>query len=149
MKNKEADLYHARKVAQAFKTDHHEYIMSYTELMDEIENVIAAFDQPFSGTISTYFLTKLIAEHVKVALSGDAADELFGSYLSHRVAQPMYHFKRLYEKVRGGTLTEEERDLFKPCDINFLEDLYKKSGGTTLDGDTNWRYSVMRKRSRF
>jgi asparagine synthase (glutamine-hydrolysing) len=138
LKNKEADLYHARKVAQAFKTDHHEYIMSYKELMDEIENAIAAFDQPFSGTISTYFLTKLIAEHVKVALSGDAADELFGSYLSHRVAQPMYHFKRLYEKVRGGTLTEEERDLFKPCDINFLEDLYKKSGGD----DVRWRYQL-------
>jgi asparagine synthase (glutamine-hydrolysing) len=136
LKNKEADLYYARKVAQAYRTDHHEYIMSYKELLDEIENVIAAFDQPFSGTISTYFLTKLISEHVKVALSGDAADELFGSYLSHRVAQPMHHFKRLYGKVKGRTLSEEEKNLFKPCDIDFLSDLYEKSDGD----DTRWRY---------
>jgi asparagine synthase (glutamine-hydrolysing) len=138
LKNKEADLYYARKVAKAYRTDHHEYIMSYKELMDEIEKVIVAFDQPFSGTISTYFLTKLITKHVKVALSGDAADELFGSYLSHRVAQPMHHFKRLYRKGRDGTLTEKERDLFKPCDIDFLAGLYEKSGGD----DARWRYQL-------
>ena len=138
LRNKEADLYYARRVAKAYKTDHHEYIMPYKELLDEIENVIAAFDQPFSGSISTYFLTKLITKHVKVALSGDAADELFGSYLSHRLAQPMHHFKRLSRKIQGGTLTEEERDLLKPCDIDFLTDLYKKSGGD----DVKWRYQL-------
>jgi len=138
LKNKEADLFFARKVAQAYNTDHYEYVMSHKELTDEIENVIGAFDQPFSGTISTYFLTKLITKHVKVAISGDAADELFGSYLSHRVAQPMHHFKFLYGKVKDGTLTEEEKDLLKPCDIDFLTDLYKKSGGD----DVKWRYQL-------
>jgi asparagine synthase (glutamine-hydrolysing) len=138
LENKEADLYYARKVSKVFKTEHHEYIMSYKELMDEIENVIIAFDQPFSGTISTYFLTKLIAKHVKVALSGDAADELFGSYLSHRAAQPMYHFKRLYQKVKDGTLTDEEEELFRPCDIRFLEDLFLKSEGD----EAKWRYHL-------
>lgn len=136
LENKEADLYYARKVSKAFETEHHEYIMSYMELTDEIENVILAFDQPFSGTISTYFLTKLIAKHVKVALSGDAADELFGSYLTHRVAQPIYHFKRLLPKVKAGSLTEEERSLLKPCDDRFLDDLFHKSGGDEI----KWRY---------
>ncbi len=138
LRNKEADLYYARRVAKAYKTDHHEYIMPYKELLDEIGKVIVAFDQPFSGTISTYFLTKLITKHVKVALSGDAADELFGSYLSHRLAQPMHHFKRLSRKIQRGTLTEEERDLLKPCDIDFLTDLDKKSGGD----DVKWRYQL-------
>jgi asparagine synthase (glutamine-hydrolysing) len=136
LKNKEADLYYARKVSEVYQTDHYEYIMSYKELIDEIENVIIAFDQPFSGTISTYFLTKLIKKHVKIALSGDAADELFGSYLSHRVAQPMYHFKRLYQKVKEGTLIDEERELFCPCDIGFLKDLYQKSEGD----QAKWKY---------
>jgi asparagine synthase (glutamine-hydrolysing) len=135
-KNKETDLFYARKVSEAFKTEHYEYVMSYKELVEEIENVIGAFDQPFSGTISTYFLTKLIAKHVKVALSGDAADELFGSYLSHRVAQPMFHFPRLYGKLKNNALTEKERDLLKPCDVGFLDDLYRRSGGD----EVKWRY---------
>jgi len=138
MKNKEADLFYARKVSQAFRTDHHEYIMSWRELRDDIEKVIVAFDQPFSGTISTFFLSKLISKHVKVALSGDAADELFGSYLSHRAAQPMYHLRRLYDKVQNGTLTDKERECFKPCDIPFLKGLYEKSGGD----ESRWRYQL-------
>jgi asparagine synthase (glutamine-hydrolysing) len=138
LKNKEADLYYARKVSEVYGTEHHEYIMSCNELVDDVENVIAAFDQPFSGTIATFFLSKLIARHVKVALSGDAADELFGSYLSHRAAQPMHHFKALYDKVRSGTLTEEEEAFFKPCDIPFLSDLYQRSGGD----DVRWRFQL-------
>ena len=138
LKNKEADLYYARKVSQAYQTEHHEYIMAYKELMDEIENVITAFDQPFSGTISTYFLTKLITKHVKVALTGDAADELFGSYLSHRVAQPIYHFSRLYDKIKANELTDAEKGLFAPCDIGFLEELFNKSGRD----EVKWRYHL-------
>jgi len=138
LKNKEADLYYARKVSQTFHTDHHEYIMSWRELLNDIEDVITAFDQPFSGTISTFFLSKLITKHVKVALSGDAADELFGSYLSHRSAMPMHHLRRLYEKVQSDTLTEDEKQLFRPCDIGFLNNLYKKSNGE----EANWRYRL-------
>ncbi|MFO0753184.1 MAG: asparagine synthase (glutamine-hydrolyzing) [Thermodesulfovibrionales bacterium] len=129
LSNKEADLYYARTVSAAYGTEHHEYIMSYRELVEDIGAVIGAFDQPFSGTISTFFLSKLIKQHVKVALSGDGADELFGSYLSHRVAQPLWHYGRLLDKVRSGALTEEERSLFAPCDLKLLEDLYEKSGG--------------------
>ena len=138
LKNKEADLYYARKVSAAYKTEHYEYIMSHKELIDDIGNVIGAFDQPFSGTISTYFLSKLIRKHVKVALSGDGADELFGSYLSHRVAQPMFHFKRLYDRIKTHSLTDEERRLFEPCDIKFLEELFNKSEGD----EAKWRYSL-------
>jgi asparagine synthase (glutamine-hydrolysing) len=138
LKNKEADLYYARKVSETFKTEHYEYIMSYKELIDEIENVIKAFDQPFSGTISTYFLTKLITKYVKVALSGDGADELFGSYLSHRVAQPMFHFKNLYNLYKKGILTDEQKKNFLPCDIKFLQELYNKSEGE----EVLWRYNL-------
>lgn len=138
LKNKEADLYHARRVSQAFRTEHYEYIMSWRELLKDIDDVIAAFDQPFSGTISTFFLSKLIAKHVKVALSGDAADELFGSYLSHRLAQPMYYYGKLHEKVQQGTLTDEEKEYFKPCNVQFLSDLYLKSSGE----EARWRYHL-------
>ncbi len=138
LQNKQADLYWARTVSDRYKTDHHEYIMSHRELVEDLGAVIGAFDQPFSGTISTYFLTKLIRRHVKVAISGDAADELFGSYLSHRAAQPMSHFARLHHKFKANQLTREEMVLFLPCDTDFLERLFDKSGGE----DSAWRYNL-------
>lgn len=138
LKNKDADLFFARKVSQTYGTEHHEYIMSAKELVEDIEKVIEAFDQPFSGTISTYFLSKLIKIHVKVALSGDGADELFGSYLSHRTAQPMHYFARLREIDKSGGLTEAERKMLAPCDTAFLDDLFEKSGGD----EVKWRYHL-------
>jgi len=138
LENKEADLYYARKVSKKFGTEHHEYIMSFGELEKDIGDVIGAFDQPFSGTISTYFLTKLIKKHVKVALSGDAADELFGSYLSHRTAYPMQNFTKLYKKIKRGALTDKERSSLASSDLVFLEKLYKKSGGN----QAKWRYCL-------
>jgi len=138
LQNKEADLYWARKVSQMFGTEHYEYIMSARELIEDIDRIIRSFDQPFSGTISTFFLTKLISRHVKVAISGDAADELFGSYLSHRTAAPIHHFDRLYGKFKAGGLTPEELALLAPCDPAFLEDLYLKSQGD----EARWRYQL-------
>jgi len=138
LQNKEADLYWARKVSQIFGTEHYEYIMSYRELIEDIDRIIRSFDQPFSGTISTFFLTKLISRHVKVAISGDAADELFGSYLSHRTASPIHHFARLYQKFKAGGLSPDELTLLAPCDPAFLEDLYLKSHGE----EARWRYQL-------
>jgi asparagine synthase (glutamine-hydrolysing) len=85
--NKDADRRYAREVSDLFGTEHHERVIRHTDLLPAIDKVIEAFDEPFSGVISTYFLTELISQHVKVALSGDGADELFGSYAPHRLAQ--------------------------------------------------------------
>lgn len=138
LQNKAADLYHARRVAELYGTDHHEYIMSSNELLEDITKVIKSFDQPFSGTISTYFLSKLISKHVKVALSGDGADESFGSYLTHRTAQPIWHYARLADKIRSSGLSGEEQRLFAPCDLKYLEDLYEKSQGD----EVKWRSAL-------
>ena len=138
LENKEADLHYARKVSKSYGTEHYEYIMSAQELVEDIESVIRAFDQPFSGTISTFFLSKLIKQHVKVAFSGDGADELFGSYLSHRVARPMHHFKKLCHLGKRDNFAPNELELFKPCDLNFLRSLLDKSGGEERD----WRYHL-------
>jgi asparagine synthase (glutamine-hydrolysing) len=110
--NKTADREYARLVAREFDTEHHEYILSFREVADSIDAVIDAFDEPFSGVTSTYFITRLISQHVKVALSGDGADELFGSYLAHRLAQPLFHFAQL--RGHAGKLSDDEARRLAP-----------------------------------
>ncbi len=83
---KEEDLRWARAAAERYGTEHYEERLSVGRFAEELRRIIRHFDQPFSGVVSTYFLSRLVSRHVKVALSGDGADELFGSYLSHRLA---------------------------------------------------------------
>jgi len=86
MANKEADRISAREVAKRFGTELIELEISVASLPEEISRIVDAFDEPFSGSLSTYFLAKRASREVKAVLTGDGADELFGSYRAHRMA---------------------------------------------------------------
>jgi asparagine synthase (glutamine-hydrolysing) len=83
---KEGDRRWARWVAERYRTEHHEETIEVADFPSSLRRILRAFDEPFAGVVSTYFLAQRIARHVKVAVAGDGADELFGSYLSHRMA---------------------------------------------------------------
>jgi len=87
--HKDADRAYARRVFERYQTEHIEHFVRYEDVPRHLDAILGAFDEPFSGVTSTYFITQEIARHVKVALSGDGADELFASYLPHRLAQPL------------------------------------------------------------
>ncbi|MBI3125993.1 MAG: asparagine synthase (glutamine-hydrolyzing) [Candidatus Tectomicrobia bacterium] len=130
-KNKEADLHHARLMSQRFGTAHHECILSYQDLIESLDAIVSAFDEPFAGVISTYFITRLISRHVKVALSGDGADEIFGSYLPHRLAQPIAYFrKRFGGHVLSHPLNAEDRQELGAFagQMDFLASLAREEG---------------------
>lgn len=115
-KGKTQDVEYARMMAKMLGTEHHEYIISAGQFAESMPDIVSAFDEPFSGTVSTFFLSTLIKQHVKVALSGDGADELFGSYLSHRLAVPIENWERIKNMGKKGLadLSEEEVDTLKP-----------------------------------
>ncbi|MBI5316603.1 MAG: asparagine synthase (glutamine-hydrolyzing) [Nitrospirae bacterium] len=90
---KEEDRRWARWVADRYNTEHHEETIQVTNFPENLRRILTCFDEPYAGVVSTYFLSQLISRHVKVALSGDGADELFGSYLSHRLAVPLSNYQ--------------------------------------------------------
>jgi len=100
--NKVADFQAARQVSKIFKTNHHEYIMSWREIPETIGQIIGSFDEPFGGVISSYFISQIIKKYVRVALSGDGADEIFASYLSHRLAGPIDEYFKSEKKDLAG-----------------------------------------------
>ena len=78
------ELAHARLVAQRYGTDHHELVLR-PDAVTLLGEVVEAFDEPFgdSSALPTYLVSRLASEHVKVALSGEGADELFGGYYTY------------------------------------------------------------------
>ena len=75
------ELPYAREVAALFKTNHRERTAS-PDLGDMFERLVVHLDEPFADVslFPTFSVSELAREHVKVVLSGDGGDELFGGY---------------------------------------------------------------------
>ncbi|HXV78450.1 MAG TPA: asparagine synthase (glutamine-hydrolyzing) [Candidatus Binatia bacterium] len=75
------ELEHARTVANYVKSDHREFMVS-PDAIDLLPKLVWHYDQPFadSSAIPSFLVARMTREHVKVALTGDGADELFAGY---------------------------------------------------------------------
>ena len=75
------ELAYARDVARQFGTDHYDLVLR-PDVIRIVEELTWYLDEPFGDTsaIPTYMVSKLASEHVKVVLSGDGGDEVFGGY---------------------------------------------------------------------
>jgi asparagine synthase (glutamine-hydrolysing) len=74
----------ARRVAERYGTNHHELLVRPDPQL-LLPALAEAFDEPFadSSALPTYLVSELAARHVKVALSGEGGDELFGGYYTY------------------------------------------------------------------
>jgi asparagine synthase (glutamine-hydrolysing) len=86
-------------VSQYLGTEHHEQVMTPSDLLRIVPNLPVILDEPMADAsiLPTYLLSKFTREHVKVALGGDGGDELFAgypTYLAHRWAIPYERFLR-------------------------------------------------------
>src|SRR4051812_32742951 len=74
----------AREVARRYGTEHRELTLRPDAAL-LLPALAAAFDEPFadSSALPTYLVSKLASQDVKVALSGEGGDELFGGYYTY------------------------------------------------------------------
>jgi len=84
---------YARQVAKLCHTEHIELKEDTADLGQLLLEMQEVYDEPFadSSNIPTYMLSKLARKHVKVVLTGDGGDEMFGGYTSWY--RPLMHMK--------------------------------------------------------
>ena len=87
----------AKGLSEHIGVDHYTHLISSEEFWDAVPTVQYYMDQPLAdpSCIALYFVSRLASEHVKVVLSGEGADELFGGYTCYNDPRVF----KIYQKV--------------------------------------------------
>lgn len=100
---------YARKVAERYRTEHREIVLSGDNYMDTMEHLIGFKDAPLSvpNEVPLYEMSRELKKYITVVLSGEGADEIFGGY--GRIFRSCYDYQRL---LSCREMNESERHVF-------------------------------------
>jgi asparagine synthase (glutamine-hydrolysing) len=144
---------YAQAVAKKFQTEHTIFSLQTSDLYEHLFDVLDYFDEPFadSSALPVFILSKLTKKHLKVVLSGDGADEVFGGYQKHLAEYKIrengtaasfiksldYLWKSL-PKSRNSFFSNKIRQFHKFCEGSQLsvKDRYWQWAGFTDDAST-------------
>ncbi len=123
------ELPYAKAVADLYKTDHTEISVD-ARIEDIVESVVWFYEEPFadSSFIPTYLISREARKYVKVILTGDGGDELFGGYPD------------CYDLPKAILLREEKN----PVKRLAVRALYKAENTTGLRFDRIFRLMAMK-----
>ncbi|MDQ6708799.1 MAG: asparagine synthase (glutamine-hydrolyzing) [Acidobacteriota bacterium] len=98
-----SELGFARTVAQQIGTDHREVTIGRQEFFDALPRLIWHEDEPaaWPSSVSLHAVSALASKHVKVVLTGEGSDELFGGYGRYNFQLSNHRWMRRYRHVPG------------------------------------------------
>jgi asparagine synthase (glutamine-hydrolysing) len=81
-----SELGYAAQVAQALGTEHREIVIGRDDFFGALPRLIWHEDEPIAwpSSVALYFVSQIASRHVKVVLTGEGSDELFGGYERYR-----------------------------------------------------------------
>jgi len=124
-----SELPYAALVAKKYRTEHHEIVVQ-PDSIAIIRKFVKHFGEPFadSSAIPTFLVSEFAARYVKVALSGDGGDELFGGYTSFRKVQELSRLDRVPQALRRLASWISRRLPYAAYGKNYLHMIGRRNG---------------------
>jgi len=99
--------------ARAAGAEHREVVVSPEEFFDALPRLVWHEDEPiaFPSSVPLHFVSVLAAQHVKVVLTGEGADELFLGYNRYRVTAWNQRLGETYRRMTGPWFRARLRDV--------------------------------------
>ncbi|MCQ4935615.1 asparagine synthase (glutamine-hydrolyzing) [Anaerotignum propionicum] len=98
------EIDYAKALSEKIGIENHSKLITTEEYWDTLGKVQYHMDEPLAdpSAIALYFVSQTAAKHVKVALSGEGADEFFGGYNIYREPHDLRPLTRLPRPIRKG-----------------------------------------------
>lgn len=105
------ELAYARLVAERYRTEHHEVVVSPQAFWESLPRLVWHEDEPIAhpSSIALNFVSRLAAERVKVVLTGEGSDETLAGYNRYRVTVFNTQLGRRYEALTVGAMRRAVR----------------------------------------
>lgn len=99
------ELPYARRIAEKYQTDHHEFTVK-PDALSILPHLVWHYDEPFadSSAIPTYYVSKMTRDFVTVALNGDGGDESFAGYERYLADRLADYYRRVPPFIREGII---------------------------------------------
>ena len=108
---KYSEIGYAKELSEQIGTEHYSHVISPEEYWGSIRKVQYFMDQPVADAscIALYFVLKMARQYVKVVLSGEGADELFGGYNIYHEPDDLAAYQRLPKGLRRKLASHAEK----------------------------------------
>lgn len=116
------EINYAKSLSDKIQIDNYSKLVSSEEYWNAIPKILYHMDEPLAdpAAIALYFVSQTAAKHVKVALSGEGADEFFGGYNIYHEPHDLASFQKLPYALRKVLAKFAEILPFKFKGKNFL-----------------------------
>lgn len=116
------EISYAKDLSSKVSLEHHYKTISPDEYWGNIRKVMYHMDQPLADAscIALYFVSKIASDYVKVVLSGEGSDELFGGYNIYHEPDDMAAYRRLPIGLRRALASFVQKLPFSFKGKNFL-----------------------------
>jgi asparagine synthase (glutamine-hydrolysing) len=96
----EDELPYARAIAEQYRTQHEEFRVT-PEGLTIVPKLCVHFGEPFadSSAVPTYYISQMASSKVKMVLTGDGGDEIFGGYLTYNALLSVRRFDFLSNEI--------------------------------------------------
>jgi len=129
----------AKTASKHINSNHHSFFLNPADLIDDIDKVILNYDEPFadSSALPSYFISKMTRKDVKVALTGDGGDEVFGGYNRYLVNYYSKKYNAIVPKIIQNNVINPLVKLFPQKEDNRAGNYFKfKKVISSLNSDS-------------